>query len=152
MSDVRPHVRTTALSLSAVLTAMTAAIVVAAVSFVSSARAVSPPDVLLRTAAQFSVLAYDGVTNTGPTAVTGLVGSFPTTTVADNGVISPPGNVRRGPDDVVKDAKPDLKAAFDQAAGAQTDTVALDAEIGGETLVGGTYKQASALGLTGIVP
>lgn len=150
MSVARTHSRTTVLSVGT-LSALTAAIVVAAMSFASSARAVSPPDVRLGTAAQFAVLAYDGVTNTGTTTVTGDIGSFPTTTVTDNGAILPPGNVRRGPDQVVENAKPDLAAAFGQAAGAQPDTQALPADIGGRTLVGGTYNQASALGLTGTV-
>lgn len=148
MSDPRTQSRTSVLSVGAATT-VTALILVAAVSFASSADAVSPPDVRLGTASQFAVLAYDGVTNTGPTTVTGDVGSFPTTTVTDNGVISPPGNVRRGPDPVVEVAKADLAIAFGQAAGAQPDTQLLPADIGGETLVGGTYNQASALGLTG---
>lgn len=151
MSDTTARPRKTPAPLVATLVAMTAAIVVAAVSFASSARAAGPPDVLLGTSAQFAVLAYDGVTNTGTTTVTGDVGSFPTTTVTDNGAILPPGNVRRGPDQVVQDAKPDLADAFRQAAGAQPNTQALPADIGGLTLVAGTYNQASALGLTGTV-
>lgn len=148
MSDARTQSRTTVLSVGA-LSALSAAIVVVAVSFAGPARAVSPPDVRLGTAAQFAVLAYDGVTNTGQTTVTGDVGSFQTTTVTDNGMIAPPGSVRRGPDQVVEIGKTDLAAAFGQAAGARPDTQSLPAEAGGLTLVGGTYNQASTLKLTG---
>jgi hypothetical protein len=128
---------------------LTAVIAVAAVSMADPARAAGPPDVRLGTAAQFSVLAGDGVTNTGPTTVTGLVGSFATTTVTDNGAISPPGNVRRGPDGVVSGAKADLLIGYGQAAGAQTSTTALGPDIGGQTLVGGTYNRAGSLDFTG---
>lgn len=114
------------------------------------AQAAGPPDVGLGTAAQFAVLAGDGVTNTGPTNVTGDVGSFATTTVTDNGAIVPPGNVRRGPDLVVAGAKGDLLSAYNRAAGAQTSTTSLSApDIGGLTLVGGTYNRAGSLGFTG---
>ena len=41
--------------------------------------AVGPTTVLLGTAADFSVLAGSGITNTGPTTIYGDVGTFPTT-------------------------------------------------------------------------
>jgi uncharacterized membrane protein YgcG len=141
--------KTPTLPLAAVLAAIIAALVVAAVSLASAARAAGPPDVLLGTSAQFAVLAADGVTNTGTTNVTGDVGSFATTTVTDNGAILPPGNVRRGPDTVVSDAKGDLLTAFNQAAGAQTSTSLLGPDIGGQTLTGGTYNRAGSLGFSG---
>jgi hypothetical protein len=122
MSDAISRTRKPALPLVAAIAASTAVLVVAAVSFASSARAAGPPDILLGTSAQFSVLAGDGVTNTGTTNVQGDVGSFATTTVTDNGAILPPGNVRRGPDTVVSLAKGDLQTAYNQAAASPTST------------------------------
>ena len=114
------------------------------------ARAASPPDVGLGTAAQFSVLASDGITKTGAITVTGDVGSAPTTSVSGTGVITPPGAVRGAGDLVVTGAKADLLTAFGQAAGAQPSSTTLSAaDIGGQTLVGGTYTRAGSLGLTG---
>ncbi len=130
---------------------LSAVIAVTAVSLAGPARAAGPPDVGLGTAAQFAVLAGDGITNTGTTNVTGQVGSFATRTVTDNGAIQPPANVRRDPTDlVVPGAKADLLTAYTQAAGAQTNTTALPGNnIGGLTLVGGTYNRAGSLGFTG---
>jgi hypothetical protein len=137
-------------ALATAATSLTAVIAVAAVSMADPARAAGPPDVGLGTAAQFAVLAGDGVTNTGSTTVTGDVGSFATTTVTDNGAISPPANVRQGPDPVVAGAKGDLLIGYNQAAGAQTTTTVLSgSNIGGLTLVGGTYNRAGSLGFTG---
>lgn len=144
-----PTTRSIAVPLAGVMTALTAILVIVAVSFSSPARAAGPSDVLLGTSARFAVLAADGVTNTGTTTVTGDVGSFATTTVTDNGAILPPGNVRRGPDTVVSIAKGDLLTAYTQAAGAQTSTSALGPDIGNQTLTGGTYNRAGSLGFTG---
>jgi hypothetical protein len=150
MSDAISRTRKPALPLVAAIAASTAVLVVAAVSFASSARAAGPPDILLGTSAQFSVLAGDGVTNTGTTNVQGDVGSFATTTVTDNGAILPPGNVRRGPDTVVSLAKGDLQTAYNQAAASPTSAT-LSGQIGNQTLTGGTYFQAGDLDFTGVL-
>jgi uncharacterized membrane protein YgcG len=150
MPDAISRTRQPALSLLAAVAAGTTVIVVAAVSFASSARAAGPPDILLGTSAQFSVLAGEGVTNTGITTVEGQVGSFETTTVTDNGEIRPPANVRRGPDTVVSDAKGDLLAAYNQAAASPTSAT-LTGQIGNQTLTGGAYFQAGDLDFTGVL-
>ncbi len=139
------------LALATAATGLAAVIAVTAVSMAGPARAAGPPDVGLGTAAQFAVLAGDGITNTGTTTVTGDVGSFATRTVTDNGAINPPANVRRDPTDlVVPAAKLDLRTGYTQAAGAQTNTTVLSAsDIGGQTLVGGTYNRAASLNFTG---
>ncbi|MET1038367.1 MAG: ice-binding family protein [Aeromicrobium sp.] len=148
MPDAITRTRKPVLPLAATVAAMTTVVAVAAVSFASSARAAGPPDVLLGTAADFSVLGHDGITKTGPIAVTGLVGSTPTG-ISGTGVISPSGVERDIADVDVAIAKADLLIAYGQAAGAQTPTTALAADIGNRTLTGGTYNRAGSLGFTG---
>jgi len=46
------------------------------------AGAAGPPSVGLGTATSFSVLAGPGITNTGPSVISGNIGSYPTTTIA----------------------------------------------------------------------
>ena len=141
------------LALATAATGLATVIAVAAVSMADPARAAGPPDIGLGTASQYSVLADEGVTNTGPTTVVGLVASGASiTTVTDNGAISPPGNVRQGASAAVTTAKSNLLDAYNQAAAAPTTPKPpLPADIGGLTLVGGTYTQASSLGFTGIL-
>jgi hypothetical protein len=148
MSDALSRTRKPALPLAAALAAMTTVVVVAAVSFASTARAAGPPDIRLGTAAAFSVLASDGVTRTGPITVTGLVGSAPTG-ISGTGVITPTSNERGVASGEVTTAKADLLIAYGQAAAAQTPTVALSADIGNQTLTGGTYNRAGSLGFNG---
>lgn len=150
MIETTSRTRPIALPFAAFSTAAVGVLAIA-LAVAGPAQAASPPDVLLRTTTQFAVLASDGITNTGPTTLTGDIGSAPTTSIADNGVITTTGVIRTGPDQVVADAKADLLLAIGQASGAQPATVAIPADIGGQTLVGGTYKQASSLGLTGTV-
>lgn len=148
MPDAITRTRKPALPLAAALATMTAVIVVAAVSFASSAQAAGPPDVLLRTSAQFAVLASDGVSKTGPITVTGLVGSAPTG-INGTGVITPAGSERGVADGQVATAKADLLVAYGQAAGAKTPTTNLTGQIGNRTITGGTYNQAGSLDFTG---
>lgn len=149
MLDALSRTRTTTLPLVAAAIALLTAIAVAAVSFASSARAAAT-DVPLGTTAQFGVLAGSGITNTGPTTLTdGLeLGSSPTTEITGKDSITTTGEIRDTPSPIVDKAKDDLITAYNAAAGALPPT-AIDAELGGETLVGGVYKQSSALGLTG---
>lgn len=148
ITRIRRPARPLALTLSVLLVGGIAA---AAVSLAGAADAASPPDVRLGTAARFGVLAADGVTNTGPTTIAGDVGSAPTTSVTDNGAITASGVVRTGPDQVVSNAKADLLTAFGQASAAQPTVTVIPGDLTGQTLVAGTYRQASSLLLTGNV-
>jgi hypothetical protein len=145
MSDTQPS-RTTVFSAIGLLAAVTAT--VAAVTFAGSAQAAGPPDVNLGTAAQFAVLGSEGITRTGPIVVTGLVGSSPQG-ISGTGVITPSGVERGVADGVVLTAKADLLTAYGQAAGAKTPTTLLAGSIGaGQTITGGTYKEAGSLSFT----
>lgn len=138
------------LPLAAAAIGLSAVIAVAAVSMAGPARAAGPPDPGLGSALDYSVLAGEGVTNTGPTTVVGLVASAGIqTTVTDNGAISPPGNVRNGANAAVTAAKAELLIGYGQAAAAPVDPkTPLLGEIGGQTLTGGTYTRAGSLDFT----
>jgi RNA polymerase sigma factor (sigma-70 family) len=97
----------------------------------------------------FSVLAGAGVTNTGPSTLSGDIGSFPT--VAITGLASLTiGGSNHGADAVTQQAKTDLVTAYDTAAHAGS-TSAIAADLGGRTLAPGVYTSASSIGLTGVL-
>jgi len=100
----------------------------------------------LGTADSFAILAGSGITNTGPTTVTGDIGSFPTPTETGLGTMTIIGVDHAG-DAVTQQAKNDLVTAYNVAAGAgPPDLVAT--ELGGRTLTSGVYNGAT-LGITG---
>ncbi|MFI9771406.1 ice-binding family protein [Streptomyces sp. NPDC052415] len=101
----------------------------------------------LGTADSFAVLAGESVTNTGPSVITGDVGVHPGTAISG----FPPGLVNgtfHSADAVASEAKSDLVAAYNNAAGQASDG-ALPPDAGGLTLVPGVYTASSTLGLTG---
>lgn len=108
------------------------------------------PTVGLGTAASFSVLAGSGITNTGPSVINGNIGSFPTTSITG----FPPGLVNgtnHAGDAVTQGAKTDLTTAYNDAAG-RTPVTTVPTELGGTTLVPGTYASAAGtFGITGTV-
>ncbi|MDQ1714354.1 MAG: hypothetical protein QOC60_299 [Frankiaceae bacterium] len=122
---------------------------VSAIVFVASAdsahAAVSA--VGLGTATSFAVLAGAGITNTGPTTVTGDLGTFPTTTFTGGGSVTINGTNHAG-DGVAQGAKNDLTTAYTTAAG-EGPTSPIAADLGGQTLTAGIYNSASSIGLTG---
>ncbi|MFJ2674065.1 ice-binding family protein [Streptomyces sp. NPDC087525] len=127
-----------------VLTVVLAATVIAATSTRANALATPVP---LGTATSFAVLAGQSVTNTGPSVITGDLGVSPGTAISG----FPPGlvnGVQHSADAVALQAKSDLVAAYNNAAGQATDA-ALPADAGGLTLVPGVYTASSTLGLTG---
>ncbi len=81
----------------------------------------------LGTAESFSVLAGSGITNTGPTIITGDVGSFPTTTQTGFGSVTLTGTNHAG-DGVTQSAKTDLTTAYNNAA-AQGPTLPIVADL-----------------------
>jgi hypothetical protein len=112
---------------------------------VSSAAAASA--VPLATADSFAVLAGAGITNTGPTTVSGDIGTFPTTTINGAGSMTVNGTNHAG-DAVTQQAKNDLVTAYNNAAG-QGPTNPVAADLAGLTLTPGVYNSSSSLGLSG---
>lgn len=101
----------------------------------------------LGTASRFAVLAGSGITNTGPTTVTGDLGTYPTTTMTGTGSITINGTNHAG-DAVTQQAKTDLVTAYNTAAG-EGPTSPITADLGGQNLSPGVYNSASSIGLTG---
>jgi uncharacterized Zn-binding protein involved in type VI secretion len=93
----------------------------------------------------FAVIAGASVTNTGETEITGDLGLSPGTSVGG----FPPGIINgtlRINDDAVNQAKLDLTAAYNDAAGRTSDDIEfLAGNIGGLTLEPGLYKSTSSL-------
>jgi RNA polymerase sigma factor (sigma-70 family) len=107
------------------------------------------PALPLGSSASFAVLAGSGVTNTGPTQLTGDLGSFPTPAITGLASLSLTG-ANQGGSAVAQQAKTDLVAGYD-AAVAKTSTSTIAADLGGRTLEPGIYRSASSIGLTGTV-
>lgn len=138
------------LPLAAAAAGLATVIAVAAVSMADQAQAAGPPDPRLGTSRAFSVLAGEGITNTGPTTIVGTLGSAGIqTTVTGSNTITPAGNVLAEGSSVTSDAKGDLLQGYGDAAAAPTVTnPLLLGDIGGLTLTGGTYTRAGSLGFT----
>ena len=130
----------------AVVTVLVAAAVLVAVIYSTRGEAATAPS--LGTAQSFAVLAGSGITNTGPTTITGDVGTFPTTTEVGFGSITLNGANHVG-DAVTQGAKTDLVTAYNVAAG-QLPTTTIPTELGGSVLLPGAYDSAAGtFGITG---
>ncbi|KAI8931850.1 hypothetical protein NX059_010756 [Plenodomus lindquistii] len=102
----------------------------------------------LGTAANFGVIASSAVTNTGNTIITGSLGLYPNTESSITGF--PPGRsdtIYAG-NDLVAQALQDARTAYN-VAGSQATTTQISADLGGQTLVNGTYTSGSAVQITG---
>jgi LPXTG-motif cell wall-anchored protein len=118
-----------------------------------SAAGAGPTPVGLGTATSFAVLAGAGITNTGPTTITGDTGTFPTP--SETGFNGPApdfvtflgGGVDHADDAVTQGAKSDLLTAYDDAAG-RLPEVGHAVALGGDTLTPGVYSNGT-FGLTG---
>jgi LPXTG-motif cell wall-anchored protein len=118
-----------------------------------SAASAAPTPVGLGTATSFGILAGAGITNTGPTTITGDTGTFPTP--SETGFYGPApdsvtflgGGVDHAADAVTQEAKADLLTAYNDAAG-RLPVVAHAVELGGDTLTPGVYSNGT-FGLTG---
>ncbi len=119
-------------------------IVALALAATAGAAAIAVP---LATTDSFSVLAGAGITNTGPTTVSGDIGTFPTTSISGLGSMTVGGTNHAG-DAVSQQAKNDLVTAYNTAA-SEGPTNPIAADLGGRTLLPGVYNSASSIGLTG---
>jgi LPXTG-motif cell wall-anchored protein len=110
------------------------------------------PQVNLGSTSNFAVLAGSGITNTGPTTVSGSaggdLGSDPTPAFTGDTLVTTTGTKYTAPSAVVTAAKTALVTAYDDAAG-RTPATTVTADLGGQTLVSGVYNSAAALALTG---
>jgi hypothetical protein len=105
------------------------------------------------TAAKFAVLAGSGITNTGPTTISGTsgaaLGSSPTATFINSVQVTSTGVKYTAASAAVSNAKLDLVSAYNNAAG-QTPVTTIATELGGQILDPGVYATAAGtLGLTG---
>jgi cell division septation protein DedD len=127
------------------LVTLVCATFVGSVLFASTANAAQGP-VGLGTADSFAVLAGSGITNTGPTTITGDIGTFPTPSETGMGTVTLHGANNHG-NAVTQGAKQDLTTAYNDAAG-RGPVTSVATELGGTTLPPGVYGNPT-LGLTG---
>ncbi|HEX5332549.1 MAG TPA: ice-binding family protein [Cellulomonas sp.] len=132
---------------AATLVAMTSVGLLIALAGSAQAATPAPP---LGTADSFAVLAGAGVTNTGPTTLSGDLGSYPTLTITGDASIVFASGVNHAGDAVTQGAQTDLTTAYDAAAGAGP-TSPITADLAGMTLIPGVYASASSMGLSGEV-
>jgi hypothetical protein len=115
---------------------------------IPSQTTVQPRVSLGAAASTLAILAGTSVTNTGATIITGDLGLSPGTSVGG----FPPGilnGTQHINDAIANQAKSDLTAAYDDAAGRTcTDIVTLSGNIGGLTLTPGLYKSTSSLAIS----
>lgn len=108
----------------------------------------SQASVELGGASNIAILAGSAITNTGATSVTGNMALSPGSSIAG----FPPGilvGVIHINDEIATQAKLDLTAAYNDAAGrTTTDMVTLSGNIGGLTLTPGLYKSTSSLAIS----
>lgn len=107
--------------------------------------ATAPP---LGTAGTFVVLGGSTVTNTGSSVLVGDLGVWPGLAV----IGFPPGivnGITHAGDAVAQQAQSDLVTAYNNAAGQMCDTDLTGQDLGGLTLVPGTYCFSSSAQLTG---
>jgi hypothetical protein len=126
----------------------------ASLGFAAFAGVVAPAgaqNISLGTAANFAVLGGSGVTNTGPTVVTGNVGVAPGTSITG----FPPGTIVSGfkhsADAVALQAQADLTTAYNDAAGRPSCTPIAGSLLGsgGATTLGPGVYCLGAASLTG---
>jgi len=110
------------------------------------ATAFAATDPLLNTAGNFAVLSGAGMTNTGPSWITGAIGA---STAGITGF--PPGTAgpRHIGDSAYTTAETDLVGTFTRAAAEPTTTDYSNVNLGGLTLGPGVYNQSTAPTLTG---
>ena len=138
---------TSALSRTRVVGLGALALVTAATAFAVGGSAQAATPVNLGGSQAFAILAGTGITNTGPTKITGNIGTFPTTSITGAGSITLTGTNHAG-DSVTQLAKNSLVTAYNNAA-AEGPATAIPADLAGRTLKAGIYNSASSIGLSG---
>lgn len=109
----------------------------------------NPATINLGTADSFAVLGGSGITVTGPTNVTGDIGTFPTPAITGLGSLTLTGT-NHGNDAFTQIAKNDLLTAYNDAAGRAADVLYSGGfDLAGLTLSSGVYNDASSLFLSG---
>ena len=109
----------------------------------------TPAVVTLGSDAGFAVLAGSGITITGPTKITGDIGTFPTTSITGFQNVTLNGANDAG-NAVTQQAKSDLLTAYNDAVGrASGTTYAGGFDLVGQTLTSGVYHDATSLFLSG---
>jgi hypothetical protein len=108
-----------------------------------------PAPINLGTAGDFAVLAGSGITITGPTTITGDIGTFPTPAITGLANLTLTG-ANHADDAVSQLAKDDLVTAYNVAAGLSYDlTYGGGFDLVGLTLPSGIYNGSSSLFLSG---
>jgi hypothetical protein len=103
----------------------------------------------LYSSGDFAVLAGAGITVTGPTTISGDIGSHPTLSITGLENVTLDG-VNHDGDAATQQARLDLAAAYGDAAGRSATTLYDDVfDLGGLTLASGVYRDNSSFGLTG---
>jgi len=124
-------------------------VVTAAISLHYNAAAI-PVMVNLGSARDFAVLASAGITVTGPTTITGDIGTYPTPAITGLGNVTLSGADRTGNAGDMLTAKNDLVTAYNDAAGRPNDILYGGGyNLGNQTLVSGVYRDDSSFFLTG---
>ena len=104
------------------------------------------PTVNLGTTSSFAVLAGTGITNTGPTTLTGSagndVGVSPGSAFTGQASVTMVGGAVHLADAVALQAQNDLVTAYNDAAG-RTPVTIIPTELGGTTLIPGVYAAES---------
>ena len=126
------------------------ALAIVGLLFALGSNAVAAPTAVgLGTAGSYAVLAGTGITNTGPTTITGDIGTFPNTSITGVTSLTLSGTNHAG-DRVTQGAKTALVRAYTTAAG-EGPTTAIPADLVGKTLKPGVYHSAAAIGLSGVL-
>ncbi|MBC8097277.1 MAG: DUF3494 domain-containing protein [Akkermansiaceae bacterium] len=124
-------------------------VLTAAVIFQHQNAIAVPVSVNLGSASEFAVLAGSGITVTGPTTITGDIGTFPNPSITGFGNATLNG-ANHGADAVTAQAKIDLGIAYVDAAGRSSDTTYGGGfDLVGLTLPSGVYSSSSSLFLSG---
>jgi hypothetical protein len=109
---------------------------------------------------RFAILSYAGITNTGPTSITGDVGVSPLAASYMTGFGTPNvvgtiyGADASGPagsvpfPSMLTQAMVDLTTAFNDAAGRTVNPIGVSGNLGGRTLYSGLYKSTGSLEIT----
>lgn len=132
---------------AAAYAALTTVLVLAAAVFGQSPAHAAQHPVGLGTAASYSVLGGQAVTNTGPTTLGGDLGVSPGTAITG----FPPGLVAgavHAGDAQAAQAQADLVVAYDDAAG-RAPTASVAGDLVGRTLLPGVYNSTGPLAVSG---